>query len=106
MVLEINDEARRHDPVKQAAFAARTEQQKNKGNKEDNKKDGDKDRRGQNQKYNGTYCDFCKRTHFGGGPKCYWAHPELAPQGWRERNVERLKAIEKTVNAAAVHSVS
>jgi hypothetical protein len=98
IIAEINDEARRDDPVKTAAFASK--QGNNSGNNSQqtgggkNNKNGRRVGRNKDKEVAQTpsqndskpklsvgYCDHCKHEHFGFGKNCYRKFPLLAPPG-------------------------
>jgi hypothetical protein len=96
IIAEINDEARRDDPVKTAAFASK--QGNNNGNNSQQtggRKDNKNSRRSGRNKDKGAaqtlaqndsklkllvgYCDYCKYDYFSFSANCYRKFPYLAP---------------------------
>jgi hypothetical protein len=109
IIAEINDEARRDDPVKTAAFASK--QGNNSGNNSQQTrggKDNKNSRRNGRNKDKGAaqtlaqndsklklsvgYCDYCKHDHFGFSANCYRKFPHLAPPRWHDKAAKQIAA--------------
>jgi hypothetical protein len=126
MIKEINDEARRDDPVQTAAFAAKKQQitayDRNNSGETDisSQKSGGDTRRGRGYRRGGypsgsrnnsdkgdrsvfAECDQCGREHYGAGPNCWIANPHLATPEWRDRRAAReaAKATKAALSSSA-----
>jgi hypothetical protein len=107
IIAEINDEARRDDPVKTAAFASKNnsgntgQQTGGRNNNKNSRRSGRNKDKGAAQtpaqndsklKLSVGYCDYCKYNHFGFSANCYRKFPHLAPPRWHEKAAERIAA--------------
>lgn len=122
MCNELNDEARRDDPIKSAAFGAK--QNADNGNNSNNNKPrgGRRDRgRGSGRGDRGggggndddrqntitddkraalrAYCNHCKHTHIGARDNCYFTFPHKAPKAWRAKQANKIKTETSTGTA-------
>ncbi|KAF2627484.1 hypothetical protein BU25DRAFT_341575, partial [Macroventuria anomochaeta] len=135
MCNELNDEARRNDPVK--VTYATMKQKAGNGNYSKSGGNGtngsdNPQRCSYNNNHNnngycstrnggnnsqkpsqstdhsrGPKCKHCGHPHAGAGDNCWYTFPEKAPQEWRERNADRLKSKSQRAGAnAAIVSVN
>jgi hypothetical protein len=122
MCNELNDEARRDDPIKSAAFGAK-QNADNGNNSNNNTPRGGRSHRGRGSGRGGrgggggdnddrkttptddkrsalrAYCNHCKHTHIGAGDNCYFTFPHKAPEAWRARNADKIKTETSTGTA-------
>jgi hypothetical protein len=122
MCNELNDEARRDDPIKSAAFGAK-QHADNSNNSNNNTPRGGRSHRGRGSGRGGrgggggdnndrqttltgdkrlalrAYCNHCKHTHIGAGNNCYFTFPHKAPKAWRARNADKIKTKTSTGTA-------
>lgn len=101
MINEINDEARRNDPVKTSAFASRTGKRNNR-----DKSNGNKDRTHNGSRKQSKYCELCKKYHVGANVRCRTTHSDKAPSARHDRNREHSTSSQKPLNAAAINMSS
>jgi hypothetical protein len=126
MCNELNDEARRDDPIKSAAFGAK-QNTDNGNNSNNNTPRGGRSHRGRgsgrgrgggsgdNDRQNTptsdkmsalrAYCNHCKHTHIGAGDNCYFTFPHKAPEAWRARNADKIKT-ETSIGTANIAIVT
>jgi transposase InsO family protein len=110
MIYEINDEARRDDPVKTAFTAAKQKPTKGNGNHSNTPKGKDKkeankpNEKGKNKKSKivKMYCPPCGREHLRTPELCYFDKPNQAPKDWQERNAKKQQS--STVAATSIAS--
>jgi hypothetical protein len=132
MCNELNDEARRDDPIKSAAFGAKQNAGNNDTNSNNNTPRGGRSYRGRGSRQRGrgggggggggdnddrkttptddkksavqAYCNHCKHTHIRAGDNCYFTFPHKAPEAWRARNADKIKTetLTGTANIAIV----
>jgi hypothetical protein len=122
MCNELNDEARRDDPIKSAAFGAKQNAGKE-NNNNNNTPRGGRSNRGRDSRRGGhgggsgsnddqhitltddkrsnsrAYCNHCKHTHIGAGDNCWFTFPHKATDDWRARNADKIKTKTSTSTA-------
>ncbi|KAF1934607.1 hypothetical protein EJ02DRAFT_308366, partial [Clathrospora elynae] len=120
MCNELIDEARRDDPIKHAAYAAKqqfggghTDQNnRHKGQGRDQGRGGGSGHGGTHngdhlQLYHGqqqqgnqpsnhkrpekVHCKHCGFVHYGGGNNCWYTFPQKATEDWRRKNADKLR---------------
>jgi hypothetical protein len=122
MCNELNDEARRDDPIMSAAFGAK---QNNSNNRNNNTPRGGRSYRGRGSGQRGrvggggggddndrqttltgdkrsavrAYCNHCNHTHIGAGDNCWITFPHKATDDWRARNADKIKTERSTGTA-------
>jgi hypothetical protein len=126
MCNELNDEARRDDPIESAAFGAKQNAGNNGNNSNNNTPRGGRSHRGRGSGRGGrgggggssgdnddrettptedkrsavrAYCNHCKHTHIGAGDNCWFTFPYKATDEWRARNADKIKTKTSTGTA-------
>ncbi|KAI1666495.1 hypothetical protein L13192_08739 [Pyrenophora tritici-repentis] len=93
MINELCDEAKTYHEAFKTTFAASAylRQPKPTSNGNGNNKKDNKDNTGKPK----IACDECGKLHKGSGFQCFYTHPNLAPEGWADKNRDKIAAAKK-----------
>ncbi|KAI2486669.1 hypothetical protein Ptr902_00802 [Pyrenophora tritici-repentis] len=93
MINELCDEAKTYHEAFKTTFAASAylRQSKPTSNGNGNNKKDNKDNTGKPK----VACDECGKLHKGSGVQCFYTHPNLAPEGWADKNRDKIVAAKK-----------
>ncbi|KAF2733554.1 hypothetical protein EJ04DRAFT_564950 [Polyplosphaeria fusca] len=115
MINEINDEARREDPVKKAmALRVQPKSTQQPGSNQRQGK-GDKvkkDNKPRNTKPTSSkpverrYCPSCQYEHLGGGPNCWFAYPEKASKQFLDKHPKLVQKAAKSTQSNDIPSAN
>ncbi|KAF1938858.1 hypothetical protein EJ02DRAFT_409689, partial [Clathrospora elynae] len=96
MINELCDEAKMYHEAFKTTFAASAHLRQPKpasgnGNGNGNSKKENKDNTGKPK----VACTECGKPHKGSGDQCFYTHPNLAPEGWADKNRDKIAAAKK-----------
>ncbi|KAI2484857.1 Retrovirus pol polyprotein from transposon tnt 1-94 [Pyrenophora tritici-repentis] len=93
IINELCDKAKTYHEAFKTTFAASAylRQPKPTSNGNGNNKKDNKDNTGKPK----IACDECGKLHKGSGFQCFYTHPNLAPEGWADKNRDKIAAAKK-----------